>query len=195
MKYIEISCLPGADVNSGFLVGKVMGILHLCLVNLEKGQGYNPVGVSFPDYCFGDDVKPSIGGMIRLFARETSHLEILDLDSQLSRFEDYIHMRPITDLDRPGLKFAVFRRVQLRSSRERLIRRQVVRSGESENVIRARYQSFVEEQTRLPYVNMKSMSSGRQFRLFVQKQRVEKPSANWQFSSYGLSSSIPVPDF
>lgn len=195
MYYIEITCLPDEGVSTGFVLGKVMDVLHLCLVNLEKRLGMNPVGISFPGYRYGEGVAPQIGNKIRLFSRDAAHLESLELPSQLQRFSDYVHLRSVSSLERPNLRFVIFRRVQPKSSKERLIRRQMKRTGQPEDVVRAQYQAFAEQQTKLPYVNMESHSSERQFRLFVQKQEAEQTDAEWCFSSYGLSSTVPVPDF
>lgn len=193
--YVEITCLPDEDVSSGFVMGKIMDVLHLCLVNLEKNLGMNPVGISFPEYRYGDDVAPTIGSKIRLFSRDASHLESLDLDTQLQRFSDYVHVRSVASIERPNLTFAVFRRMQPKSSRERLIRRQAKRSNRPEEAVRAQYQVFAEQQTSLPFVNMKSHSSDSQFRLFIQKQAAVPVQGEWQFSTYGLSATVPVPDF
>lgn len=193
--YVEITCLPDEDVSSGFVMGRVMDVLHLCLVNLEKRLGMNPVGISFPEYRYGDDVAPEIGTKIRLLSRDASHLESLDLKSQLQRFADYVHVRSVGSIERPNLAFALFKRIQPKSSRERLVRRQAKRSNRSEDEVRAQYQVFAEQQTKLPYVNMKSHSSDSPFRLFVQKQAMSPGDNEWQFSTYGLSSTIPVPDF
>ncbi|MCB1621245.1 MAG: type I-F CRISPR-associated endoribonuclease Cas6/Csy4 [Thiothrix sp.] len=194
--YNEITCLPDEGISTGFVMGRVMDVLHLCLVNLAAELGRNPVGISFPGYCDGETVKkPQIGGKIRLFSQDMTYLERLHLKEQLVRFSDYVHIRSGT-VEHPARGFAVFRRVQPKSSRERLIRRQVKRSGQTEECVRANYQAFTEGQSDLPFVNMKSHSSERRFRLFVQKQVAGVVvDDEWQFSSYGLSSSTPVPDF
>lgn len=195
MYFIEITCLPDEDVSTGFVLGKIMDVLHLCLVNLEKQLGVNPVGISFPGYRYGEDSAPQIGVKIRLFSRDAAHLESLGLASQLRRFDDYVHIRSVSRLERPNVRFAIFKRVQPKSSKERLIRRQMKRTGQPEDVVRAQYQDFSEQHTKLPYVNMQSHSSANPFRLFVQKQEAVQTDAEWQFSSYGLSSTVPVPDF
>jgi len=211
--FIEITCLQDEGVSTGFVMGKVMDVLHLSLVNLQKRLGKNPVGIGFPGYSYRVEDESSqsrqgksqgdipnthsswIGNKIRLFCRDAEHLQALELDKQLQRFSDYVHIRSLSNIDRQNLNFALFQRVQPKASRERLIRRQIKRKNQPENVIRMQYQGFTEKQTSLPFVNMKSHTSGRRFRLFVYKFPAKPGDADWSFSSYGLSNTIPVPDF
>jgi len=48
--------------------------------------------------------------------------------------------------------------------------------------------------TNLPYIQMKSLTSDRPFKLFIEKQPATK-SDTQVFSTYGLSSVSPVPEF
>lgn len=196
--FIEITCLPDEGVPVEFIMGKVMDVLHLAFVGLQRQLGHNPVGVSFPEYVRQVNeqgrVNIGIGGKIRLFSREQGHLEGMNLPQQLQRLADYVHIRRISSLERPKLTFAIFQRVQAKSSRERLIRRQAKRSGQAETALREQYQYFDEERLALPFIHLRSHSNIQAFRLFVSKQTAE-PSEVWQFGTYGLSSTVAVPDF
>ena len=188
--YVEITCLPDEGVSAAFIMGKVMDVLHLALVNLQQRLGSNPVGIGFPEY---GGATP-IGAKIRLFSQDQAHLESLNLPQQLQRLADYVHVRKISSIERPGLAFARFSRVQPKSSKERLIRRRAKRIGQADAVVREQYQAFVEARTDLPFIHMHSHSSTQSFRLFIDKQAAE-PVSEWQFSTYGLSDRVPVPDF
>ena len=192
--YMEITCLQDEGISAAFVMGKVMDILHLSMVKLEKQLGVNPVGISFPEYKSEEGKPPVIGSKVRLFSQNESHLEMMDLKRQLNRLEDYIHTKKAREIDRPNLSFAIFKRVQMKSSKERLVRRQMKRKGISEEEARKQYQTFGESSTSLPFVHMRSHSNTQKFRLFINKQTAE-PSENWVFNTYGLSASIPVPDF
>jgi len=58
------------------------------------------------------------------------------------------------------------------------------------------YENFDEEKkkTKLPYINVKSLSSDREMKVFIEKSE-EKESKNGLFSTYGLSSESTVPWF
>ncbi len=196
--YIELTCLPDEGVPATFIMGKVMDIVHLCLVNQQKEVGHNPVGLSFPEYRYehndnGKLKEARIGTKLRLFSLDAAHLEQLNLKTQLRRLEDYVHQRQ-TSIERPNLSFATFQRVQVRSSVERLVRRRVKTLGQSMETAQASFKDFTEARSDLPFLQLHSQSSEQVFRLFIRKQAASKPE-HWQFSSYGLSASVGVPDF
>lgn len=194
--FIELSLIPDESVPTGFVMGKVMDVLHLCFVNVQKDLGYNPVGLSFPQYRYDPEAKGetkgSLGSQIRLYAQDEAHLESLCLKQQLRRFEDYVHVRAIRE-DAAKLGFACFKRVQCRSSIERLARRRMTRQGESPEQAKQRVQTFKEQQSDLPFAHLHSQSSEQAFRLFIAKQTVPESTGKWQFSSYGLSGTVGVP--
>ena len=197
LSYVEITCLPSEGINTGFLMGKVFGILHLCLVNMEKKIGINPVGVSFPEYKFGENIPPRIGTKIRLFSPKVEHLEDLALQKQLRHLLDYIHIHSIVNIKQTeNMQFAIFKRKQPKPPMERLIRRQLKRHPNSADEIKEKYQLISAEKIKLPYINMISHSNNQRFCLYVQKQNVNlQKNTTWQFSTYGLSPVTPVPDF
>lgn len=196
--YIELTCLADEGVPAEFILGKVMDTVHLCLVNLQKELEYNPVGLSFPEYRYQQDeqgklLEANIGSKLRLFSLDMDHLERLNLKAQLRRLEDYVHQRQ-SSIERPNLSFAKFRRVHVKSSVERLVRRRMNVLGESLEQAQAAFNHFEEARSDLPFVHLHSYSSEQVFRLFIQKQAASKPE-EWRFSSYGLSPSVGVPDF
>lgn len=197
--FIELSLLPDESVSLGFVMSKVMDVLHLCLVNLQKTMGHNPVGLAFPEYCYAPDAKGEtkgrLGSKIRLYAQDATHLEALALPQQLRRFEDYVHMRAVKELERSSMRFACFKRVQVQSSVQRLARRRA--AALQQPLVQAldffQAQGKQDELSSLPFVHLHSQSSEQAFRLFIAKQAVEAP-LEWSFSSYGLSATVGVPD-
>lgn len=207
--YQEITCLPDHEISVGFVMGKVMDALHLGLVNLAAGSLQCPIGLSFPEYrdrvATADDKEPGddssqvprsppIGSKIRLFSRQEEDLQRLGLSGQLERFSDYVHWTSLRLLERKVSKYATYDRRQPKSSRERLVRRQMKRKGLSESEARELYATFEPRDPRLPYLNMRSHSTGQRFRLYVERQLAEEADA-WCFSTYGLSRSSSVPEF
>lgn len=192
--YAEITCLPDEGVSTGFVLSKVMDTLHLSLVNLEKELKINPVGISFPEYRYEEKLVAKIGSKLRLFSKNQTDLERLHLQKIFKKLEDYIHIKNIRELNRPKLDFAIYKRVQPKPSKERLIRRKIKHTGQAEDVVRNYYQSFSEENLSLPFVHMRSHSSKNSFRLFV-KQQTAAATEEWKFSTYGLSNTSAVPFF
>lgn len=196
--FMEITCLPDEGVPVEFILGKVMDALHLAFVKLQQELGYNPIGISFPEYRYQEErrgkVTSNIGGKIRLFSREDAHLHSLKLTQVLQRLADYVHIRSLSSLDRPTLRFATFQRVQAKSSRERLLRRHAQRSGQDLAVLTQQYQEFTEERLQLPFIHLRSHSNQQAFRIFIRKEPATA-SESWQFGTYGLSRSVAVPDF
>ncbi|PID50454.1 MAG: type I-F CRISPR-associated endoribonuclease Cas6/Csy4 [Proteobacteria bacterium] len=191
--FIELSLIPDESISPGFVMSKVMDVLHLCFVNVQKALGYNPVGLAFPEYRYGVEGKRNtLGTKIRLYAQNEAHLETLSLKQQLRRFEDYVHLRAIRE-DEAKLGFACFKRVQFRSSVERLARRRMAYVGETLEQSKQHFQGFVEQTSDLPFAHLHSQSSEQSFRLFIAKQAVPEPTDKWQFSSYGLSATVGVP--
>ncbi|MBK8455472.1 MAG: type I-F CRISPR-associated endoribonuclease Cas6/Csy4 [Thiofilum sp.] len=197
--FIELSILPDESVSTSFIMSKVMDVLHLCLVNVQKELGHNPVGLSFPAYRYDPEskgeTKGSLGTKMRLYSLDAAHLERLQLRQQLRRFEDYVHQRSVVSLERPNLSFACFKRVQVDSSVERLARRRAAHLQQPVEEALAFFRAQGKEamMTDLPFVRLHSQSSEQAFRLFVAKVEA-KPPTEWRFSTYGLSATVGVPD-
>ncbi|WP_417737412.1 type I-F CRISPR-associated endoribonuclease Cas6/Csy4 [Rosistilla oblonga] len=207
--YQEVTCLPDHEISVGFVMGKVMEAVHLALVNVAAGSPDCPIGISFPEYRDPRDrnerplpdrreLQPPhalpIGSKLRLFSRQQDDLNRLGLTENLARLSDYVHLTSAKLLQRKIDRFAAYQRVQPKSSKERLIRRQMKRKGISEAEARAQYASFEPHHSKLPYLNLRSHSTGERFRLYVQRQVVELGEP-WLFSTYGLSASAGVPEF
>lgn len=198
----ELTCVPDADVNVGYIMGRVMNAVHVALVNAQAGSPYGSIGLSFPGYHTLEDRSrsnletqgPPIGNKIRLLTNQLEQLEALEIDKALDRFLDYVHLRQPIALKRPNLKFAIFARIQPRGNVDRQIRRLMKRKGLSQEQSEDRLQGFKAIKCKLPYFDMFSHHSSQRFRLFIRKQASEETDC-WQFSSYGLSANSAVPDF
>ena len=195
--FIELSLIPDDSVSAGFVMGKVMDVLHLCFVNLQKELGHNPVGLAFPDYHYDAQAKgatkSSLGSKIRLYAQNEAHLEGLKLKQQLRRFEDYVHLRAIRE-DEAKFGFACFKRKQVKSSVVRVARRKARHLQqplpETLTLLMTKGQAVVSSD--LPFVHLHSQSTEQAFRLFIEKQTAQAPT-EWKFSTYGLSNTVGVP--
>jgi CRISPR-associated endonuclease Csy4 len=89
----------------------------------------------------------------------------------------------------------VVRRVQAQSSADRIRRRQMKRHGWTEEEARARIADSVEQQLALPYLTLRSQSTGQHFRLFIDHLPCQPAPVAGPFNAYGLSSTATIPWF
>ncbi|EMI19654.1 CRISPR-associated protein Csy4 [Rhodopirellula maiorica SM1] len=216
--YCEFTCLPDAEISTGFLMGRLMYALHLTMVIATPAEQACPFGVTFPDYRLWasyshsersrqedtqaasgqDDVDLDrllpIGNRIRLFARSEQELESIEWSKSMVGLDDYVHRTRPRCTPSAIKRFAAFARHQPKASPERLIRRAMKRHGIDEAEARRRYKDYVMDRCRLPWVDMRSESSRHRFRLFIDRVDVQA-SSDWGFSAYGLSRTVGLPLF
>lgn len=188
--YLDITLLPDVEANIGFVWQKVYGQLHLALVEQRIEGDHSAIAVSFPEY--GDKAFP-LGSKLRLFAKTSEQLQQLNLAKWLNRLTDYTHCTSIKEVPLVN-QYACFKRMQFGSNIERLARRRVKRKGESLEEALMHYSGFKEQQSKLPFVNMQSLSKDCRFCLFIEQEIVEQEEEGL-FSCYGLSKTATVPWF
>ena len=189
--YLEITIKPQPEIPRYFLWEKVSQQIHLALVEIQDENNKAPVGISFPEY---DACQFQLGCKMRLFAEKKEDLEKLAINKWLSRLRDYVHVKSIEPVPEKPKGYACFRQVKLKGNREKLARRRAKRKGESFEQALAHYANYEEQQSKLPYINMTSLTNGNHFRLFIEKRAVEQPKTGL-FSCYGLSNTTTVPLF
>lgn len=188
----EISLLPKTDIALCCFWQKVYQQMHLALVENKKSDNTSAVGVAFPEY---DTNNHSLGTKLRLFSQEKTQLQALDVNKWLANLNDYVHITQIREVFNSVNKYVCFKRVQFQSNPERLARRRAKRKSESIEEALKHYQNINVQLTTLPYVNMRSLSKGEHFKLFIDKQSVDEPKSG-NFSCYGLSvDGTTIPEF
>lgn len=196
--YFEITLLPGTEIPLYFLWEKLYQQVHLALVEMQDNTGKVTIGVSFPEY---QAKRFQLGSKLRLFADSTQELERLNIEKWLSRLMDYVHVTPVRDVPE-NCRFALFRRVQPRSSNaklKRLARRKAEREGIDFEQALAAFGAPKEPLCKVPYIYMTSLSSRKtgsekRYRLLIDQQTAER-SRPGKFSTYGLSPKSTVPIF
>ena len=195
--YQEINLLPELvadkeeDKKTGiyFLWQKIFQQIHFALVNIKNADEKVSVGISFPEYVNSTEAsEKKLGSKLRFFAETKEELEKLDIEKYLARFSDYVHIikpRPILQNKIRG--YAVFSRWSVDLNPERLARRYAKRNGISFEEALDRYKNF-KEKDKPPYIQLKSFSGKRDFRLYISKKVVEQPQSGL-FTCYGLSLS------
>lgn len=189
-KYIEITLLPNVDISLYFLWEKVYQQVHLAMVEMQDSEKMVDIGASFPKY---NAKQFQLGCKLRFFAEEKQRLEELNTEKWLSRLIDYVQISEIEEVPE-SCAFAVYKRVQPKSSNARIARRKAKREGTSFEEAMHNLGNRLEEISRLPYIHIKSLSSEKKYKLFIEMQK-SKQSRIGKFNTYGLSATATVPVF
>ncbi|WP_173910694.1 type I-F CRISPR-associated endoribonuclease Cas6/Csy4 [Acinetobacter sp. Marseille-Q1618] len=200
MKYYkEITLIDQAEISPYFIWSKLYTQLHIGLAEIKDTNDKVNIGLSFPKYIYeqGSDTQKSkvhLGDKLRLFAECQADLEKLNISKWLERLTDYLHITSIREVPESKVTgYATYSRKQVKTNAERLARHRVKRGDISFDEALARYSNVITT-TDLPYIQMKSLTSDKSFKLFIKKQPAEK-SETQVFSTYGLSSVSSVPEF
>jgi CRISPR-associated endonuclease Csy4 len=197
--YLDITLLPDAEANLGFIWQKVYQQIHLALVENKTANGNSTIAISFPEY--GNGVFP-LGNKLRLLASNQEMLKTLEVTKWLNGLNDYVHCTSIKGVPLNVTTFACFSRKQVKRNMDRLARRRAKRKQESLKQALQYYADFNDQNSKLPFVNIVSLSSNdsvkfsnkNKFRLFINKETFEK-SYEGEYSCYGLSNTATVPWF
>lgn len=194
--YLDITLLPDAEINLGFLWQKVYTQCHLALVEQKNADNHSAVAIAFPCYRLSNQKQERVeqplianfplGNKLRLLAVSAEQLEQLNITTLLKRLADYCHISSIKAVPENVSEYASFTRKQFNTSVERLARRRAKRKNETIEQALSYYQDYQPPTSKLPFVNCKSLSGNRPFKLLIEKQVVSKPS-NGIFNCYGLS--------
>ncbi|MER1978947.1 MULTISPECIES: type I-F CRISPR-associated endoribonuclease Cas6/Csy4 [Pseudocitrobacter] len=181
--YLEIRVLPDPEFNAEMLLAALFAKLHRALGARGKGD----IGVSFPHYG------TTPGDCLRLHGSASS-LNELEATSWRKGLSDYCQCSMVTPV-REVKAWRTVSRIQVKSSPQRLLRRSVRKGWLTEEEALARLQTLPEVRTSLPYLNIKSLSTGQQFRLFISHGELLNAPVKGTFSSYGLSAVATIPWF
>lgn len=189
--YLDITLLPDAEANLGFLWQKVYQQIHLALVEHKTVDNTSDVAVSFPEFSLGDY---PLGSKLRLFSATEKALQALDIPLWLRRLTDYTHCTSIKTVPSSVTQHAVFKRIQFDTNIDRIARRRAKRKNETVAQALEYLNGFTDQTSKLPFINMNSVSRQQKFRLFIQREKVQEPVAG-DFNTYGLSKTATVPCF
>jgi CRISPR-associated endonuclease Csy4 len=179
--YLDITLLPDPEFTAPILMNALFAKLHRLLVRLDNTQ----VGISFPKTG-----ARSLGNRLRLHGPQAA-LSHLMAQPWLNGMRDHIEVSDISPIPSHA-KHCRVKRVQAKSSAERLRRRYQQRHPETDpDQLIKLIPDSVEEKLQLPYLRLKSLSSGQDFLLFIQQSEVQGSNSG-SFNSYGLSSSATL---
>ncbi|TCM66645.1 CRISPR-associated endonuclease Csy4 [Acinetobacter calcoaceticus] len=193
--YIEVTLVESDDFSPYELWSRLIAQMHLALVEVKDHDNQVNIGASFPQYRFNSERGIGfLGSKLRIFAETEAELKNLKLQKWLDRLTDYVHITSIREVPQDKITgYVCFQRKQIKTNAERLARHRVKRGDIDFDEALKRYQNVVTT-TDLPYIQMKSLTSDKSFKLFIEKKNSEKNSVQ-KFSTYGLSASACVPEF
>lgn len=175
--YADLVVLPDAETGVPVLMGALCDRLHHALVQLRM----NSLGISFPQYS----VAPrNIGDTLRLHAEEPVLREFLSQD-WLGGLRDHVRSSDVAAVPPAALHRNVRRR-QFKSNVERLRRRRMKRKGETAEQAAKAIPAKAAVKPTLPYVHLRSQSTGQPFCLFIAVGELVATPVPGQFNSYGL---------
>jgi len=184
--YIDITLRPDPEFPPAILMNALFSKLHRGLVD----WGGRDIGVSFPDVAPG---KRTLGARLRLHGSKAS-LEQLMSNGWTHGMRDHTEIGATTAVP-VETSYRIVRRVQAKSSPERLRRRLMVRKAIEAEEARTAIPDSAAEMLPLPYVEIRSRTTGQQFKLFVEHLPLQASPTSGEFGSYGLSQSASVPWF
>ncbi|AJK46395.1 type I-F CRISPR-associated endoribonuclease Cas6/Csy4 [Burkholderia plantarii] len=184
--FIDIRLLPDPEFSQVHVFGALVSKLHRVLVQMRRDD----IGISFPEYS----LRPrSVGRVLRLHGGDVGLRELM-AQPWLQGMRDHVVVAEAAPVP-AGATHRVVRRRQFKTNAERLRRRRMQRKGETAEQAAAHIPDSVERRPDLPYVQLRSTSTGQGFCLFVEQGNVGREAVAGAFNSYGLSQGATVPWF
>lgn len=185
--YQDILIRMDPEFPTPLLMNALFAKFHRALVQLRS----TGIGVSFPSF---DGSVPSLGDCLRVHGTVVA-LQTLHTKDWTAGMRDHVDLAEIAPVP-SSTQHRKVRRVQVKSSAARLRRRFINRHvGVTERDVVALIPDSVEERVHLPYLQLKSESTGQSFLLFIEQEPVMAVSAAGEFNCYGLSRTATVPWF
>ncbi|MFD2111808.1 type I-F CRISPR-associated endoribonuclease Cas6/Csy4 [Thiorhodococcus fuscus] len=186
LHYVDIRLLPDPEFPEHLLMGALFTKLHRLLVEVQACT----IGVSFPGYR---ETPPTLGNTLRLLGPEPDLTRLME-NPWLKGMRDHTEVKPIAPIP-ANAAHRPLRRIQVKSSPDRLRRRQMRRHGLTEQQALDRIPNDKGARVRIPFVTLSSTSTGQRFPLFLELGPPISATEKWSFNTYGLSNSTPVPWF
>lgn len=184
--YLDLTLLPNPEIAQPHLMAALFGKLHLALV----AQRSEYIGISFPGVQAS---RVWLGECLRLHGGQAD-LSALMAGDWLLAIRDYLKASAVQPAP-SGARFRVVSRVQAKSNPERQRRRQVRRHGITADEALDRLPDSAAEKLDLPYIQLRSQSTGQHYRLFIRHGEVQQTATAGTFNAYGLSATATIPWF
>lgn len=184
--YIDITLLPDPEFSHAHLLGALVSKLHRALVQLKAAD----IGISFPRYS----LRPrSLGEVLRLHGTDAALQRLMELP-WLQGMRDHVQLTALLQAPLDAPRWQVQRR-QFKTSVDRLRRRRMRRKNETLEQAAVAIPDSVERCLKLPFVQLRSTSTGQPFSLFVDQGPSRAGAVPGRFNTYGLSLGSTIPWF
>ncbi|MBQ0959800.1 type I-F CRISPR-associated endoribonuclease Cas6/Csy4 [Ideonella sp. 4Y11] len=183
--YIDIHLRPDPEFAEHQLMAALFTKLHRWLALVQSRQ----IAVSFPGYS---ESPVTLGPTLRLLGPAVELTRLMEHD-WLKGMRDHADVRGMAPVPAEAVQ-RTLRRVQAKSSAERLRRRQMRRHNLSHEEALQRVPDSCAETLKLPYLRLSSASTGQRFKFFL-RLGAPCPQASGEFNAYGLSTTATVPWF
>ena len=202
--YLDITLLPNAESNLGFLWQKVFQQIHIALVDNKIGTNEAAVALSIPGYKAIDGKEKCfpLGKKLRLLADSEDALVKLDIHQWLKRLRDYCDIEPIKNVPHDIKQHARFTRKSVKSIEKKARRRAEHLNKSYDEVLAYLLKEGRSGDCKLPYINVESQDTKKrveqgvscQFSLFIE-HILSEASVSGKFDCYGLSKTATIPWF
>lgn len=183
--YLDLRLRADPEFPQHQLMDALFARLHRALVQRNSAD----IGLSFPDVR---GPRGGLGARMRLHGTAAA-LEPLASLSWLVGVRDHVDVAGVLEAPTSASWISV-RRVQAKSNVDRLRRRQMKRKAWTAEEAAAAIPAAAVEMLDLPFLTIRSGSTGQTFRMFVRQQPAANPQPG-RFSSYGFSSEATLPRF
>ncbi len=184
--FVDIELRPNPEIAGHQLLAALYTKLHNAL-SARTGSG---IAVCFPDYR----TSPlSLGSRLRLLGNEPALKTLMSPDS-LGGLRDHVNVSAASKVPTNATHRAL-RRVQAKSNPERLRRRVMSRHGLDQTQARERIPDTAAEMLHLPFLQLRSGSTGHTFRLFLSLSAAQPKAITGDFNAYGFSQTATIPWF
>lgn len=187
--YIEITLLPDPEFSPAHLLGALVAKLHRALVQEQSSD----IGVSYPQHVSQPRTRRTLGAVLRLHGT-AAVLQRLMAQDWLRGMRDHVQVSALS-LVPADTQHRVVRRRQFKTNVDRLRRRRMHRKGETAEQAKAAIPDSVERYPDLPFVQLRSSSTGQSFCLFVDHGPLLAHPVSGSFNTYGLADQATVPWF
>jgi len=181
--YVDVFILANPELLDHILMCELLQRLHNALVDLGNGE----IGVSFPRF------NTNLGNHLRLHGNLHILQRLMSFD-WIGTVQDHVKTTSIHPIPQK-VEYRNIRRVQCKSSIERLMRRSVKKGWLTKEEADEKIENSKDCVLNLPYVKLRSHSTKQLFRLFIGHGPILSESVPGSFSTYGLSSQATVPWF
>lgn len=187
--YINITLLPDPEFSHTHLLGALVAKLHRALV---QGQT-SDIGVSYPQHVSQPLTKRTLGTVLRLHGTPEALQRLMGQD-WLKGMRDHTQISGLSPAPADAQHRTVRRR-QFKTNVDRLRRRRMRRKGETAEQAAAAVPDTVERRPDLPFVQLRSSSTGQPFCLCVEHGSLQPQPVAGSFNAYGLGHDATVPWF